>query len=570
MTGNKFLFRQTLLAVAVFLFILILATTLFRVFAWAETADTPLAISDIKAELISNGSIVISWKTNKPADATVTYSDDLSFSQQKTLSTLYLERAIILDNIKPDTLYHYRVISRTPQGEEARSLHLMVQSHLPVDITVSQIMIDPAVKLYSGQPPLLDKDTLVATLRNNGNLDWSNDFFVSFLIATDDNDVANEGRLPYSCFVEKNISAGIKAQEEKNISLEANDLAGCDPLLPGKYILTVAADYDERTDDSNRENNTATISVTNISSTGAPQFTDLTATVVTASSATMTVSLEPQQPGAKVTVEYAPQNYWDNDTTQGQYQYQQDAVIDRGEFSTQIKGLDEETTYHLRVRLVGTNVVSDDVTFMTKKNLQADSDRLLALKRLDPTCRVVDSQPLATSFWQDLGLTLPEPQPILRYRIQWSNGGWSPWYIPGNGDIDWQQNTAGQDRRIWSYFQGRAFQYETCGSGTLPSTDKASKAVVQEKYGSTIDTSLEAKNEVVKSKIIAFDRALKYYKRGVSTDNWQTLRDAYIYGGYSLAEITDSIVYGPGPVHPTIPAQIWRQQYQVQLSSNNY
>ena len=127
MTGNKKLRRQTLFSLAVFLFIFILATTLWRTFAWAETPTTALTLSDIKAELLPTGSIIISWKTNKPADATVVYSYDLSFNQTKILSTPYLERVIILDNIKSDTLYHYRVISRTAEGEEARSLHLMVQ-----------------------------------------------------------------------------------------------------------------------------------------------------------------------------------------------------------------------------------------------------------------------------------------------------------------------------------------------------------------------------------------------------------------------------------------------------------
>jgi len=48
----------------------------------------------------------------------------------------------------------------------------------------------------------------------------------------------------------------------------------------------------------------------------------------------------------------------------------------------------------------------------------------------------------------------------------------------------------------------------------------------------------------------------------VSLKDWRTLVNAYIYGGYSIDEIKNTIVYGPGMVHPTIPAYIWRNSIQ--------
>lgn len=567
MTWNKNLTRQTLYSVAVFLFILILAPMLFRSFAWAEPAVGPLAISDIKSELLGNGTIVISWKTNKPADGTVIYSDDLSFGQSKKISTLFLDRAIILDSTKPDTLYHFRVISRTPTGEEARSAHLMIQSHRPVDIAVTSIAIDPSLTLYPGQPPLLDGGLFRATIKNNGDVDLNDDFFVSVLI-TDDESTATDDEIfkPYSCFVEKKIEGGLKAQAEKNIELDTNDLASCDSLRAANYILTVSADYDNRIDEAVRDNNSMDVSLPTAAAAETPSFDDFDTTDISATSSNVTVALTNGSSEKKVVIEYSPDYYYSDEATQGMYLYQQDTVYDQGIYTTSLKGLEEETLYHIRVRLLNTNVVSTDETFMTKKNPQADVDRLIGLKRIDPTCRIIDQQPLGTSFWQDLGLDMPSRQPILRYRIQWNNGGWSPWYIPGLGDEDWKVNTKGEDRRVWSYFQDHVFQYETCGTDPLPAA-AVNPVTTKDKYGVTIDRAQEAKSPILNNKIVSFSSALKYFKRAVTGDNWQILQDAYVYGGYSLAEITDSIIRGPGLVHPTIPAKLWRTQNQVQVSS---
>ena len=47
---------------------------------------------------------------------------------------------------------------------------------------------------------------------------------------------------------------------------------------------------------------------------------------------------------------------------------------------------------------------------------------------------------------------------------------------------------------------------------------------------------------------------------GVHAKDWDTIVNAYIYGGYSIDEIKNTLVYGPGMVHPTIPASSWRKR----------
>ncbi len=52
-----------------------------------------------------------------------------------------------------------------------------------------------------------------------------------------------------------------------------------------------------------------------------------------------------------------------------------------------------------------------------------------------------------------------------------------------------------------------------------------------------------------------------YHLKSASRD---ILLSAYLYGGYTLPEILDTILHGPRAVHPTIPAIIWRHSVNYQ------
>ena len=45
----------------------------------------------------------------------------------------------------------------------------------------------------------------------------------------------------------------------------------------------------------------------------------------------------------------------------------------------------------------------------------------------------------------------------------------------------------------------------------------------------------------------------------VSARNWYILVNSYIYGGYTISEIVHTLRFGPGLVHPSLPANAWRQ-----------
>lgn len=73
----------------------------------------------------------------------------------------------------------------------------------------------------------------------------------------------------------------------------------------------------------------------------------------------------------------------------------------------------------------------------------------------------VTSGPLGDARWvnstdSNLDLTLLDKK-IVAYRIQWFNGSWSSWYVPGVNDL---YKKAGEPtRRIWANFNDHNFTY---------------------------------------------------------------------------------------------------------------
>lgn len=83
------------------------------------------------------------------------------------------------------------------------------------------------------------------------------------------------------------------------------------------------------------------------------------------------------------------------------------------------------------------------------------------------TCSEVTAGASGESRWAR-GLSLDADRAIkgghiAAYRIQWSSGGWSGWFIPGVNDIDYKFN-AGLNtlRRMWSYFYDHNHSYILC------------------------------------------------------------------------------------------------------------
>ena len=76
----------------------------------------------------------------------------------------------------------------------------------------------------------------------------------------------------------------------------------------------------------------------------------------------------------------------------------------------------------------------------------------------------VTAPPRGANKWHRSRLSLETDNRILggnivAYRIQWFNGNWSQWFVPGVNDVDHKVNSDGSKRRMWSYFEDHTHRY---------------------------------------------------------------------------------------------------------------
>jgi hypothetical protein len=88
-------------------------------------------------------------------------------------------------------------------------------------------------------------------------------------------------------------------------------------------------------------------------------------------------------------------------------------------------------------------------------------------------CAMLEHAPAHDARWAS-GLSLSTDTTLFReqntlgwnitaYRIRWSNGQWSNWYVPGVNDIDHKYNPHNRTmRRMWSYFTDHEHQALAC------------------------------------------------------------------------------------------------------------
>ncbi len=96
----------------------------------AEQSFTTTASTDTTAPTISNVKVAdrtdttarITWTTNEPATSQVEYGTTTAYGQLSPLSaTRVTNHSVTLTGLEPETVYHYRVLSRDAAGNLARS-----------------------------------------------------------------------------------------------------------------------------------------------------------------------------------------------------------------------------------------------------------------------------------------------------------------------------------------------------------------------------------------------------------------------------------------------------------------
>ncbi|HEX2700650.1 MAG TPA: fibronectin type III domain-containing protein [Acidimicrobiales bacterium] len=91
------------------------AARMVRLAASIDTA--PTVISNVAAGIVTGSSATVTWTTDKPADSQVDYGTTSSYGASSPLdASLVTSHSRALAGLAPNTLYHYRVASRTGAG----------------------------------------------------------------------------------------------------------------------------------------------------------------------------------------------------------------------------------------------------------------------------------------------------------------------------------------------------------------------------------------------------------------------------------------------------------------------
>jgi hypothetical protein len=97
-------------------------------------------ISGISASDISSGSAMINWATDMPAESLVDYGLTSSYGSSSGDSVLKTAHKIALNNLTPDTTYHFRVTSRNEYGFTSSSDDLTFKTlppSNPITLTIT-------------------------------------------------------------------------------------------------------------------------------------------------------------------------------------------------------------------------------------------------------------------------------------------------------------------------------------------------------------------------------------------------------------------------------------------------
>jgi len=104
----------------------------------AGTDTTPPQISNISVSSITPSSALVTWVTDELSSSVVEYGPTSSYGSTASGSSPVASHSVMLSNLLPDAMYHFRVLSEDTAGNGASSEDLIFQT-LPVDVTPPEI-----------------------------------------------------------------------------------------------------------------------------------------------------------------------------------------------------------------------------------------------------------------------------------------------------------------------------------------------------------------------------------------------------------------------------------------------
>lgn len=113
----------------------------------AENDNTTPIISNISTSAIGSTTATVSWTTNELTNAVIEYGPDTGYGQVQTTSSFKTNHSFTLSSLKEATLYHYRVRSKDPNGNEAVSADTTFST-----TAVEIIDTPPTISITPNQP----------------------------------------------------------------------------------------------------------------------------------------------------------------------------------------------------------------------------------------------------------------------------------------------------------------------------------------------------------------------------------------------------------------------------------
>jgi hypothetical protein len=90
---------------------------------------TPPVITGVGTSNLTDTAVIIKWTTDESADSAVDYGLTVSYGATVSNATTTLNHAVSLTNLTPNTLYHYRGLSRNVTGLQTNSADFTFTTH---------------------------------------------------------------------------------------------------------------------------------------------------------------------------------------------------------------------------------------------------------------------------------------------------------------------------------------------------------------------------------------------------------------------------------------------------------
>ena len=144
--------------------------------AYVPTDNAPPTISAISVEVEARKAI-ISWQTNEPAVSEILYGTTTDYTNSLSLEGLKESHSIVLENLSPETLYHFQIKARDERGNESvytdktfRTLSEEVsqeKGEVPqrVSSTQKELIKKQLIELYKQVIVLLQKEVIILLKR---------------------------------------------------------------------------------------------------------------------------------------------------------------------------------------------------------------------------------------------------------------------------------------------------------------------------------------------------------------------------------------------------------------------